>query len=130
MPKIFERDGYGFYFYSNEHRPIHVHARYGSGEAIFNVEEGVELRESQGLKVREPEPLATFQGCARPRAQHCPMNRRFQDLLPAPGLRTLLRPGTGALRHLRGESITVSQMIGAGNWPRQRNLHRSTDGLL
>jgi hypothetical protein len=53
MPKIFERDGYRFFFYSNEHRPIHVHVRYGGGEAVFEVEQRVELRESQGLKVRE-----------------------------------------------------------------------------
>ena len=48
MPKIFEEDGY-----SNEHRPIHVHVRRGGGEAVFEVEHGVELRESQGLKVAE-----------------------------------------------------------------------------
>jgi hypothetical protein len=62
VPKIFEQDGYRFFFYSNEHRPIHVHVRYGSGEAVFEVERGVELRESQGLKVREltkAEELAT-----------------------------------------------------------------------
>ena len=53
MPKIFEKDGYMFFFYSNEHRPIHVHVRCGGGEAVFEVENGVELRESQGLKVRE-----------------------------------------------------------------------------
>lgn len=53
MPKIFEKDGYKFFFYSNEHRPIHVHVRYGGGEAVFVVEKKVELRESQGLKVRE-----------------------------------------------------------------------------
>lgn len=53
MPKIFEKDGYTFFFYSNEHRPIHVHVRYGGGEAVFDVERNVELRESRGLKVRE-----------------------------------------------------------------------------
>ena len=53
MPKIFEKDGYRFFFYSNDHRPIHVHVRYGAGEAVFDVEHRVELRESQGLKVRE-----------------------------------------------------------------------------
>jgi hypothetical protein len=53
MPRIFEKDGYRFFFYSNEHRPIHVHVRYGKGEAVFEVEDGVVLRESQGLKVRE-----------------------------------------------------------------------------
>jgi hypothetical protein len=62
MPKIFEKDGYKFFFYSNEHRPIHVHVRHGGGEAVFEVEKGVELRESQGLKLRElakAEELAT-----------------------------------------------------------------------
>jgi hypothetical protein len=53
MPTILEKDGYRFFFYSNDHRPIHVHVRYGSGEAVFNIESEVELRESQGLKLRE-----------------------------------------------------------------------------
>ena len=53
MPRVFEKDGYRFFFYSNDHRPIHVHVRYGGGEAVFSVEQAVELRESQGLKVRE-----------------------------------------------------------------------------
>ncbi len=53
VPKIFEQDGYRFFFYSNEHRPIHVHVRYGGGEAVFDVEPTVELRESIGLKIRE-----------------------------------------------------------------------------
>ena len=53
MPKIFEKDGYKFFFYSNEHPPIHAHVRYGSGEAVFDVEPSVELRESHDLKVQE-----------------------------------------------------------------------------
>ncbi|HKW29785.1 MAG TPA: DUF4160 domain-containing protein [Verrucomicrobiae bacterium] len=53
MPTILEKDGYRFFFYSNDLRPIHVHVRYGNGEAVFNVETEVELRESQGLKLRE-----------------------------------------------------------------------------
>ena len=53
MPKIFEQDGYRFSIYSNEHRPIHVHVRCGGGEAVFDVEAAVELRESHGLKVHE-----------------------------------------------------------------------------
>lgn len=53
MPKIFEQDGYRFFFYSNEHRPILVHVRCGSGGAVFDVEHGVKLRESLGLKMRE-----------------------------------------------------------------------------
>jgi hypothetical protein len=53
MPKVFEKDGYKFFFYSNEHLPIHVHVRRGGGEAVFDVEPDVELRESQGMKVSE-----------------------------------------------------------------------------
>jgi Domain of unknown function (DUF4160) len=33
--------------------PVHVHVRYGKGEAVFNVEDEIALRESQGLKIRE-----------------------------------------------------------------------------
>jgi Domain of unknown function (DUF4160) len=61
MPRIFEEDGYRFFFYSNEHPPIHVHVRYGAGEAVFTMEPAIELRESHGLKVRE---LSKAQGLA------------------------------------------------------------------
>ena len=53
MPVIFEQDGFRFGFYSNDHRPIHVHVRKAGAEAIFDVEDQVELRESQGFKVRD-----------------------------------------------------------------------------
>lgn len=33
MPKIFEYLGIIIFFYSNEHEPIHVHAKYGSQES-------------------------------------------------------------------------------------------------
>jgi hypothetical protein len=53
MPTIFIKNGFRFFFYSNEHRPIHVHVRKGGGEAVFEVEGEVGLRESVGLKTRE-----------------------------------------------------------------------------
>ncbi len=53
VPRIFEKDGYIFFFYSNDHEPIHVHVRKGNGEAVFLVEDEVFLRESEGLKVAE-----------------------------------------------------------------------------
>ena len=53
MPTVFEQDGFRFFFYSNDHTPIHVHVGYAGGEAVFIVEESVELRESSGLKVRD-----------------------------------------------------------------------------
>ena len=63
MPKVFEKDGYRFFFYSNEHRPNHVHVRYGGGEAVFDMEPAVELRESLGLK--SPRTLARAKTCGR-----------------------------------------------------------------
>ncbi len=42
-----------FFFYSNDHEPMHVHVQKGDGEAVFNLDGGVELRESVGLKVQE-----------------------------------------------------------------------------
>ena len=53
MPRIFEQDGFRFFFYSNDHLPVHVHVCYGGGEAVFNVAETIELRESHGLRVKD-----------------------------------------------------------------------------
>jgi len=53
VPKVFEKDGYRFFFYSNDHAPLHVHVRYGDGEAVFNLLDEIILRESVGLKVKE-----------------------------------------------------------------------------
>ena len=36
MPKIYEYFGFIFYFYSNEHEPIHVHVKHGDEESIFD----------------------------------------------------------------------------------------------
>jgi hypothetical protein len=53
VPTVFTKDGFRFFFYSNDHRPIHVHVRKGDGEAVFDVTAAVELRESHGLKLAE-----------------------------------------------------------------------------
>lgn len=53
MPLVFEKDGFRFAFYSNDHRPLHVHVRKGDGEAIFDVEDSIQLRESAGMKVSD-----------------------------------------------------------------------------
>jgi hypothetical protein len=37
MPKIFDYFGFIFYFYSNEHEPIHVHVIKGNCETIFEI---------------------------------------------------------------------------------------------
>ena len=54
MGKIFEYFGFIFYFFSNEHEPIHVHVKKGCEECIFDlvIENGqlvrVERREKTG----------------------------------------------------------------------------------
>ena len=53
MPKILELDGFRFFFYSNDHDPIHVHVRYEGGEAVFELIDGVELRDSHGFKLHD-----------------------------------------------------------------------------
>jgi len=46
MPKIFEYFGFIFYFFSNEHEPIHVHVALGDCETIFElIMENGELKE-------------------------------------------------------------------------------------
>ncbi|WAC12203.1 DUF4160 domain-containing protein [Dyadobacter pollutisoli] len=37
MPKILEYFGIVFYFYSNDHLPIHVHVSYNEYETIFEI---------------------------------------------------------------------------------------------
>ena len=53
MPTLFIIFGLRFYFYSEEHLPIHVHVQKGKGKAKFVVEPEVELVESKGLKAQE-----------------------------------------------------------------------------
>lgn len=38
MPKIFEYLGIVFFFYSNDHKPLHVHARLGEYESAIELE--------------------------------------------------------------------------------------------
>ena len=54
MPTIFIEQGYRFFFYSNDHQPIHVHVRYGDDEATFDLaDNAVELRDNYGMKRQE-----------------------------------------------------------------------------
>ncbi len=52
MPTLFIIFGLRFYFYSNEHLPIHVHVRNADGEARFEVE-NVKLIANHGLKKKD-----------------------------------------------------------------------------
>lgn len=56
MPDIYRYFGFVFFFYSNEHNPIHVHVQYGEHESIFEIimEGGnlnkINVREKRGAK--------------------------------------------------------------------------------
>lgn len=52
MPTLFYYLGLRFFFYSNDHEPIHVHVRSGDGEARFQVDP-VALIENKGLKNKD-----------------------------------------------------------------------------
>lgn len=53
MPTLFTIFGLCFFFYSEEHLPIHIHIQNGDGRAKFNVEPEIELVENNGLKSKD-----------------------------------------------------------------------------
>ncbi len=54
MPTIFELFGFRFYFYSNEHLPIHVHIIKGDKEAKFELQgDSFELVSSYNMQTKE-----------------------------------------------------------------------------
>jgi hypothetical protein len=62
MPKILEYFGMIFYFYSNEHLPIHIHVSCNEYESVFEIffEDGA-LREVRLRKSSGHQPLPTAQ---------------------------------------------------------------------
>jgi len=56
MPKIFEYFGFVFFFYSNEHEPIHVHVTHKGCQSIFELimQDGklveIRMREKSGAE--------------------------------------------------------------------------------
>ena len=53
MPTILYIFGIRFFFYSNEHLAIHVHAEKGGGEAKIELEPAVRVVYNLGLKAKE-----------------------------------------------------------------------------
>lgn len=49
MPELFRMFGLKFFFFANDHLPIHVHVKNSDGEAKFEVNP-VRLVESRGIK--------------------------------------------------------------------------------
>ena len=53
MPEVFRKEGYVFFFYSNENRePMHIHVRKAGGFAKFWMEP-IELDFASGLKTQQ-----------------------------------------------------------------------------
>ncbi len=52
MPELFRMFGMRFFFFSNEHLPIHIHVKNADGSAKFNIDP-LELIENNGLKQKD-----------------------------------------------------------------------------
>lgn len=53
MPTIFILLGFRFYFFSNDHEPIHVHISKGGSEAKYNLIPNIQLVKNFGFKSSE-----------------------------------------------------------------------------
>jgi len=53
MPTLFIIFGLRFYFYSDEHLPIHIHVQNSDGKAKFNVVPEIELVNNKGIKPKD-----------------------------------------------------------------------------
>lgn len=60
MPTLFTIFGLRFYFYSEEHLPIHVHIRNSDGRAKIQVEPEVVLIENKGIKPNDLKKALTL----------------------------------------------------------------------
>ena len=52
MPELFRLFGIRFFFFSNEHLPIHVHIENGDGDAKFEIKP-VKLANNNGIKNKD-----------------------------------------------------------------------------
>lgn len=53
MPTIFEIFGLRFYFYSDDHEPVHIHVTKGDDEAKIELAPEIKVVYNHGLKVRD-----------------------------------------------------------------------------
>jgi len=60
MPTILLAFGLRFYFYSEEHLPIHVHVENADGRAKFSLEPKVELIKNEGIKPKDLKKAKTL----------------------------------------------------------------------
>ena len=53
MPTLFILFGLRFYFYSDEHLPVHIHVQNGDGKAKFNVVPEISMVHKKGIKQKD-----------------------------------------------------------------------------
>ena len=53
MPTVFKFFGMKFYFWSNEHEPVHIHVRKGKSLAKYVLEPEIKLVDNNGFKPQE-----------------------------------------------------------------------------
>ncbi|MFZ4798889.1 MAG: DUF4160 domain-containing protein [Bacteroidia bacterium] len=53
MPELFRFFGIKFFFFSNEHEPIHVHIENADGSAKFIVGDEIKLDNNHGMKNKD-----------------------------------------------------------------------------
>jgi hypothetical protein len=53
MPTLLNISGLRFFFYSDEHKPIHVHVENGDGKAKVNLLPAVEVVENRNIKSKD-----------------------------------------------------------------------------
>ncbi len=59
MPDIYKYFGFVFFFYSNEHDPIHVHVQHDNHESVFDIiMENGKVKEIRSRKKRGAPPLS------------------------------------------------------------------------
>ncbi len=53
MPIILRKDGYKFFFYSDEHPPVHIHVKKGGAKAKIVLEPIISIDYNHGFKPKE-----------------------------------------------------------------------------
>ena len=53
MPELFRMFGMNFFFFSNDHLPIHVHVANSDGEAKFQIVPEITLINNDGMKRKD-----------------------------------------------------------------------------
>lgn len=60
MPTLFEIFGLRFFFFSNEHEPIHVHVENGDGRIKVQLTPTIEVVDGRGMKAKDIKKALTI----------------------------------------------------------------------